>query len=133
MKILHTTPTVEEFLTLRKLAGMGPRNKEYVQQGLNNSCFSVIIRSEEGELIAMGRVIGDGGTAFVIVDIAVHPAYQGQGLGKTIMKEIKHYLDTETGDEAFISLIADPPAHKLYEKFGFENIAPSAIGMAYKR
>ncbi|KYG91159.1 GNAT family N-acetyltransferase [Metasolibacillus sp. FSL H7-0170] len=133
MQILHTTPTVDEFLTLRKLAGMGPRDREHVQAGLNNSCFSVILRKDDGELIGMGRVIGDGGTAYVVVDIAVHPDEQGKGLGKMIMTEIKHYLDTEISKQAFVSLIADVPAHKLYEKFGFVETAPKSIAMAYIR
>jgi GNAT superfamily N-acetyltransferase len=33
----------------------------------------------------MGRVIGDGGTTFQIVDIAVDPDYQGQGYGRVIL------------------------------------------------
>ena len=33
----------------------------------------------------MGRVIGDGGLFFQVVDIAVEPAHQGRGLGKAIV------------------------------------------------
>lgn len=35
----------------------------------------------------MGRVIGDGGTTFQIVDIAVDPDYQGQGYGRVILEK----------------------------------------------
>ena len=41
----------------------------------------------------MGRVIGDGGTAFQIIDIAVHPSYQGQGFGKEILKQVMAFIE----------------------------------------
>ncbi|WP_442905530.1 GNAT family N-acetyltransferase [Halomonas sp. BC04] len=47
------------------------------------------------ELIGMGRVAGDGGTFFQVVDIAVAPQHQGRGLGKIIMNEICRYIDHE--------------------------------------
>jgi len=56
--------------------------------GLPNSLYAVQFRLD-GELIAMGRVIGDGGCFFQIVDIAVDPAHQGQGLGRRIMEHIE--------------------------------------------
>ncbi|GGG25889.1 N-acetyltransferase [Lysinibacillus alkalisoli] len=133
MKIVHDVPSVEEYIRLRKLAGMGERDANYVQQGLDNSYFSVTLRNENNELIGMGRVIGDGGTAYFVVDIAVHPDEQGNGLGKIIMKEIKQYLDTNINKKAFVSLIADKPAHHLYEKFGFEAAEPESMGMEYNR
>ena len=42
---------------------------------------------EDQQLIGMGRVIGDGGTTFQIVDIAVDPDYQGQGYGRVILEK----------------------------------------------
>lgn len=41
----------------------------------------------------MGRIIGDGGTAFQIVDVCVHPAHQGRGLGKRIMAALTERKD----------------------------------------
>ena len=42
----------------------------------------------------MGRVIGDGGTTFQIVDIAVDPDYQGQGYGRVILEKIMEYINS---------------------------------------
>lgn len=77
----------------------------------------------------MGRVIGDGGCFLQIVDIAVRPDYQGQGLGKVIMNELMDYLKRETPADAYVSLIADQPADKLYLKYGFRYTAPDSLGM----
>ena len=81
-------------------------------------------------VVGMGRVIGDGGCFYQVVDIAVLPAHQGKGLGKLIMREIIHYLDTYALPSAYISLIADGKAQDLYAQFGFVQTAPRSVGMA---
>lgn len=86
----------------------------------------------DGVAIGMGRLIGDGGCFFQVVDIAVHPEHQGRGLGKAIMEAIMTYVSQELPDSAYVSLIADVPANKLYEKFGFLETAPRSLGMAYR-
>lgn len=43
---------------------------------------------------------------FQVTDIAVKPSYQGRGLGKLIMGEIREFLHT-VPDKAYVSLIAD--------------------------
>jgi ribosomal protein S18 acetylase RimI-like enzyme len=80
----------------------------------------------------MGRLIGDGGCFFQVVDIAVEPQHQGRGLGKAIMSAIMNYVNIELPSSAYVSLIADVPANKLYEQFGFNETAPRSLGMAYR-
>ncbi len=79
----------------------------------------------------MGRVVGDGGCNFEVVDLAVDPVYQGLGCGKQIMEEIMNYLDAEAPPGSFISLIAD--ASGLYEKFGFQKITSASQAMYIKK
>ena len=77
----------------------------------------------------MGRVIGDGGAFYQVVDIAVLPAHQGLGLGKQIMAAISDYIAREVPESAYISLIADGEAYRLYQQFGFALTAPASQGM----
>lgn len=77
----------------------------------------------------MGRIVGDGGLAFQIVDIAVEPAHQGKGLGKAIVGRLVQYLDEVAPAGAGISLLADGPAKYLYAQFGFRETAPASVGM----
>jgi len=122
------SPTAEEFVSLRLLAGMTVRDVQGVEVGLANSNHVVIFR--DGELlVGMGRVIGDGATTFQIADIAVDPNYQGQGLGKAIMAELVKWLEENATPDSYVSLIADGDAKFLYEKFGFKATAPHSIGM----
>ncbi|MFW7384783.1 GNAT family N-acetyltransferase [Vagococcus fluvialis] len=55
----------------------------------------------------MGRIVGDGGTVFQVVDIVVDPAYQGKGLGKLIVKELVQYIHKKVDEQAYVNLIAD--------------------------
>ncbi len=123
-------PDTENFLRLRKITGLSPRSNKAAELGLQNSLFAVTIFDEE-KVIGMGRVVGDGGLNFEIVDIAVDPEYQGKGFGKQIMTNIMNYLDDNAPEGCYISLIADVPA--LYEKFGFKKTAPKAEGMCIRK
>ena len=78
----------------------------------------------------MGRIIGDGGTAFQMVDIALEPAHQGRGLGKAIMAALMDRLNAYAPEGAYVSLIADGDARHLYARYGFEAVMPASIGMA---
>lgn len=125
---------VDEYNNLRKAYNMPVRNREASKIGLKNSFFMVCLRlkDREGELIGMGRVIGDGGCFYNVVDIAVHPDYQNKKLGSYIMWEIKKYLDVNIPKDSYVNLIADFPADKLYKKFGFEYSYPKSCGMVIR-
>lgn len=128
VRIVREVPDAENYAALRKQAGLSPRSEQGIKIGLGNSLFAVSLYAGD-ELIGMGRVIGDGGCFLQIVDIAVRPDYQGQGLGKLIMDELINYLKRETPADAYVSLIADQPADKLYLKYGFRYTAPDSLGM----
>jgi len=124
-------PTVEEYVRLRALAGLSAFSEDAARIGLAGTIYAVVITHED-MAIGMGRLIGDGGCFFQVVDIAVHPEHQGVGLGKAIMEAIMKYIARELPTSAYVSLIADVPANKLYEKFGFVETAPRSLGMAYR-
>lgn len=126
-------PEVDEYLALRQICGLSARGKEASKTGLSNSIYSVIIRNSDQKLVGMGRIIGDGGTAYQIVDISVHPTEQGKGLAKEIMDLLMTYVHNEIDPQAYVNLIADLPADKLYKQFGFVETAPESIGMYLKR
>jgi len=125
------TPRIQEYRNLRTRCGLSQKSAEAATIGLSNSLFSTTIR-DEGKLIAMGRIVGDGGSNFTVVDIAVHPDYQRQGLGGFVMKAIMSYIHAYAPNTAYIDLIADHHSPALYSKYGFEPVAPNSIGMAYK-
>lgn len=122
-------PTAEEYVRLRLDAGLSRRSPDAARVALPNSLYMVCIRQDQN-LIGMGRIVGDGGCNFEIVDIAVHPGFQRRGLGYKIMSSLMEYLHNNAPKSAYVSLIADEGAPTLYEKFGFKPTAPASIGMA---
>lgn len=126
------TPSIATYRMLRIGAGLSTKTLEAAEKGLANTLFAVQIL-HEGAPVGMGRVVGDGGCFFQVVDIAVLPAHQGQGLGKAIMREIVRYIEREVPESGYVSLIADGKADALYAQFGFAPTAPASIGMAYRR
>ncbi len=122
-------PSVEDFRRLREVTGLSTKTQEAAALGLPNSWASAII-VREGRTVAMGRVIGDGGCHFQIVDMAVEPAEQGRGLGKAIFSALMDELNARAPKSAYVSLIADGDAQHLYAKFGFKSVMPASIGMA---
>jgi len=128
-RAVKRTPTVVEYLQLCAAAGLSPFSEEAASKGLVGTVFAVVIERED-RVVGMGRFIGDGGCFFQIVDIAVNPNDQGQGLGKAIMRDPMEFVTNHLPASAYVSLIADAPANRLYEKFGFVEIAPRSLGMA---
>lgn len=129
--VVAETPSVEDYLRLRAVCGLSPFSREAVEIGLPRSVFAVQV-VHEGSTIGMGRVIGDGGCFFQVTDIAVDPAHQGRGLGKAIMAALMQHVNEKLPASAYVSLIADVPANRLYEQFGFVETAPKSLGMAYR-
>ncbi len=129
---LHATPDAATYQHLRVAAGLSAKSAEAAARGLPNTLFAVQVL-HGGAPVGMGRVIGDGGTAFQVVDIAVLPAHQGKGLGKRIMEEIAGWLGTHVPPGGYVSLLADVPADALYAQFGFVPTAPRTVGLAWQR
>jgi ribosomal protein S18 acetylase RimI-like enzyme len=122
------TPLVEDYLRLRSSAGLTPRSAAAAEAGLPATIVGVVVRSG-GRAVGMGRVIGDG-LFYQVVDIAVEPEHQGQGVGKAIVGTLMERLRQLAPAEAYVSLIADGEANRLYAQYGFRPTAPASIGMA---
>nr|WP_320141057.1 GNAT family N-acetyltransferase [uncultured Cohaesibacter sp.] len=130
-RIEKQTPPLEDFLRLRKITGLTVYSEEAAREGLKGTIAAATIYYGD-QVVGIGRLVGDGGCVFVICDIAIDPAHQGKGLGKAIMASLMDYVRSELKSKAYVSLIADLPADKLYEQFGFEATAPASIGMAFR-
>lgn len=127
--IAPEVPGIEDYLRLRTVAGLSAKTEDQARIGLPNSWYGVTV-IHSGKAVGMGRIIGDGGTAFQIVDIALEPEHHGKGLGKAIMAALMERLNSEAPEGAYVSLIADGDARYLYAQFGFEPVMPASIGMA---
>ncbi len=126
--LTEQTVSAEDFIRLREITGLSPRPADAVARGLAASLYGVRI-DDEGKTVGMGRIIGDGALNFDIVDVAVDPAYQGQGLGRLIMNALMAWLQANAPRDSYITLMGDVP--ELYEKYGFRLTRPRSEGMFY--
>ncbi|WP_435317410.1 GNAT family N-acetyltransferase [Haloarchaeobius sp. TZWSO28] len=131
-ELRETLPTPEEYVALREAAGMSPRSLNAARRGLPNTTYGVTVVPDsdvtgEEEVVGMGRIVGDGGLVFQLVDIAVHPAHQGRGLGTKIVDALMTYLGQHAPPTAYVNLLAD--VEGFYEHWGFEPTAPASRGM----
>jgi ribosomal-protein-alanine N-acetyltransferase len=95
------------------------------------SAGGFVLVDTDGEQIVGAVVINETGMGGyipenILVYIAIHNGYRGQGLGKKMMKLA---LESCKGDVA-LHVEPDNPARFLYEKLGFEN---KYLEMRYKK
>ncbi|WP_244303553.1 GNAT family N-acetyltransferase [Roseibium sediminis] len=122
-------PSVDTYLDLRKAGGMGSYSAEAARVGLPNSLYSVVLK-EGGRPVGMGRLVGDGGCFVQVTDIVVRPECQGRGYARMILEDLMGWIEKNVPDTAYVNLLADVPANRIYEKFGFRETAPKTVGMA---
>ena len=127
--MLSTAPALDDYLRLRRDSGLSPKTPEQGIGALTGSWSFRHVVSAEGETVAMGRIVGDGGWYFLIADMATLPAHQGNGLGSALLDSLLEEIRRRAPSGAYITLTADPPGRRLYESRGFVDVAPGRTGM----
>lgn len=131
--IIENDLDYETYIALRKAVGWKNFCREQVEKAINYSYYSVVIR-ENGDSIAMGRIIGDG-LYFTIVDVVVHPDYQGKGLGTLIIQKLMEHIGQgiPAGGRVSIQLISEKEKEDFYVKQGFKLIPHEKCGPALRK
>ncbi len=128
-ELTDDVPSVADYRRLRLESGLAERSAQAAEAGLPNTWAAAIVRDESGRTVGMGRVIGDGGCFFQVVDMAVSPAHQRRGVGDAILARLLERLRAQAPADAWVSLFADPPGRKLYARHGFVATEPDQVGM----
>ena len=93
-------------------------------------CFLVATRTEEKEIVGMGRAISDGASDAYIQDVVVAPAHRGGGIASRIIECLVSRLRAD-GLE-WIGLIAERNTQVFYRRLGFSPMA-EATPMLYRK
>lgn len=99
---------------LFRVAPLGVKDASEIELAFSNSMFKCFVFAGD-ELIGAGRALADGINSAYLCDIAVHPDYQGLGIGKGIVNEL---LDLCAGHKKVI-LYANAGKEGFYRKLGF--------------
>jgi len=121
------SPTVADFLLLRKKVGWGELEADLAQKSINNSLFHVTIYHDQ-QLIGMGRVVGDGAMYFYIQDVVVDPDFHNQGLGTELMDTIEGYLRYTADKGSTIGLLAAQGKESFYARYGYVQRPSNTLG-----
>ena len=113
-----TPPAPEAYVTLRTACGLGARTVAAARIGMANGLHCSALRAG-GEVIAMARIIGDGGCFTQLVDVMVHPDHRGQGHGRAALDRALGWAQANLPETCLISLVAVPGVEPLYAARGF--------------
>ncbi len=107
----------EELSKLYLIAPLGQKDPTDLQIAFSNSMFKCFVY-DAGQLIAAGRALADGKDCSYICDVAVHPSYQGRGLGKEVVSRLVDF----SKDHKKIILYAAAGKEPFYKKLGFKRM-----------
>lgn len=104
----------EALSELYRLAPLGIKPADGLKMVFSNSRFKCFVY-DDPRLIGAGRVLADGGDCAYICDVAVHPDYQGKGIGASIVRQLVAFSE---GHRKII-LYANAGKEGFYRRLGF--------------
>ena len=105
--------TAQALQDLFRAADLGGRVGDKILRAFRNSgivCFAFA----EDRLIGACRAITDGEYHAFVYDVAVHPDYQGRGVGKSLMTRLLSRVSVWR-----VMLVADGEVQGFYRQIGF--------------
>lgn len=106
-----------ELSNLYKIAPLGDKPPADLQKAFNNSMYMCFV-FDGTQLVGVGRAMADGVDCSYICDVAVHPEYQGIGMGKDLLTKL---AELSSGHKKVI-LYANPGKEGFYKKLGFKRM-----------
>lgn len=106
-----------ELSNLYRIAPLGEKKPADLQRVFSNSMFRCFVFDKE-VLVGAGRALADGRDCSYLCDVAVHPHYQGVGLGKAIVAKL---VELSAGHNKII-LYSAPGKEKFYKQLGFKRL-----------
>lgn len=130
VRLIENKMTVEEYLYLREMVGWKRLSKKQAELALDNCLFMVKAVDEAGELIGMGRVVGDGAVVCYIQDLIVVPGMQKSGIGSMIIDRLKKYVEDirEENTTMMLCLMCAKGREPFYLKHGFTARPTDGLG-----
>ena len=112
--------TFEDYNEIRTLVGWNTLSRRQFDAMMKNSSF-ITVAHDGKKAVGISRGVGDGGYHLMLVDVIVHPDYQGQGIGRNVVEQFMAYADStiEPGEWISLTLLSVYGKEDFYKKFGF--------------
>ncbi len=117
----HEVPSPQDLVTLYSSVGWTryTEQPERLHQAVMRS-LRVVSARDGDRLVGLARVVGDGLTIIYLQDILVDPAYQRQGIGRALLREVLQPYDDVRQQ---VLLTDDEPGQReFYEHMGFTEV-----------
>lgn len=127
--IKKNTITIEEYLEIRACIGWIRLQEKQAETALKNSLLTVGIY-DQGNLVGMGRLVGDGAVICYVQDLIVVPEYQHMGIGSEILHALIEHVEglRMDGTQMMLCLMCAKGREPFYEKHGFVARPTDALG-----
>jgi len=109
----------EELSSLYRMAPLGEKEPDTLAKVFSASMFKCFLYDSNESLVGVGRALADGADCSYICDIAVHPDFQGSGIGGAIVSKL---LELSKGHKKII-LYSYPGKEAFYSKLGFKRMS----------
>lgn len=123
IEIIEERLSAEEFTDFLKRTDLGsqyPKERfaERISKLVNNATISLAARNEEGLIVGVLFRLTDYAYWLYVTDLGVDRAYEGQGIGRQLMKTAHDKAGGEK--DIAVYLIANERAIPFYEKLGMK-------------
>lgn len=129
IELKENTLDLNTYLSLRASVGWKRLTQEQAKKAVSNSLYT-ITATRQGEPVGMGRIVGDGAVICYIQDFIVKSEYQGEGIGKQMMKKLIQHVESlrMENSEMMLCLMCAKGRETFYEKFGFVGRPTDSLG-----
>ena len=120
--LLEDSLTVEQFCDLQEAVGFGRPNCAQIEKAIKNSIYSISV-NVDGEVVGMGRLVGDGARVFYIQDVFIKPEYQRNGIGRLIVEKLLEYIKSNgvINSNIMVGLMSAKGKEEFYQNLGFRS------------
>lgn len=134
IKLIENSISVEEYFYLRDKVNWKRLTQRQAELALKNCLFNVKAVDENGNVVGMGRIVGDGAVISYIQDLIVVPEAQGKKTGSLIIQRLIDYVKSIREEEStmMLCLMCAKGREPFYIKHGFmerpnDNLGPGII------
>lgn len=127
--ILKDKLSVQDFQKLHLAVGWKILDDKEIKTALKNSTF-VVSAVVDNKTVGMARIVSDGVTHGLLMDVIVLPEYQKQGIGKAMVKHLMERCQqiANKHDEFMVELLPTCGNVDFYVKCGFKHLPDNMEG-----